>query len=97
MSVLLLITDVAERWEKQFALVINSMDNEAVAKALCHCELLSENACNNLKDVLTVHRMIYLMVKVILCIDKSDFDKLCCHSEEVKQLNDLYHGKSLNC
>ena len=105
-SVLLKIKFFAEAapsdkdWEKCFVRVINSMDNEAVAKALCCCEILPENAYNSLKDILTVYRISYLMVKVILCIDKSDFDKLCyhiCNREQVKQLSDLYHGKNLHC
>ena len=90
---------IDENWEKYFALVINTMDNEAVARALRHCEILSENAYNNLKNILTIYRMSYLMVKIILCIDKCNFEKLCNHignHEKVKQLSDLYFGKNLH-
>ena len=72
------------------------MDNKAVAKSLCCCKLLSEKAYSNLTDVLTVYRMSYLMVRVILCIDKTDFSKVCHHidnREQVKQLSNLYDGK----
>ena len=87
---------VDEAWEKSFAYIINTMDNEAMAKALRHCGLIDKNAYNNLKNILTVYRMSYLIIKIILCLDNATFEKLCNHvdsQEKVKQLNDLYYGK----
>ena len=79
-----------------FAHVINTLDNNEVAKGLRYCGLLCNNAWESLKQVLTTYRMSCLIVKIVLCMDKADFEKLCNHvknHEQVKQLSELYSGK----
>ena len=65
---------VNENWEKSFAYIINIMDNEAMGKALRHCGLIEENAYVSLKNILTVYRLSYLLIKITLCLDNATFE-----------------------
>ena len=84
-----------EKAEECFAHVINTIDNNEVAKGLRYCGLLCNTAWESFRQVLTTYRMSCLIIKITLCMDKSDFEKLCgyINQEQVKQLNELYNGK----
>ena len=81
--------------EEHFAHVINTIDTNAVAKGLRYCGIFSNNTWEILRQVLTIYRMSCLIVRVILCMDKPDFDKLCIligNQEQVNSLSKLYSG-----
>ena len=80
--------------EECFAHVIKTIDNNEAAKGLRYCNLLCNNAWESLKQVLTTYRMSCLIVRIILCMDKPDFVKLCNYidQKQVKQLDELYNG-----
>ena len=87
-----------EKVEECFAHVINTIDNEEVAKALRYCGLLCHSAWESLKQALTTYRISCLIVKIILWMKKADFDKLCDvikNEKQVKQISELYHGKHI--
>ena len=82
-----------EKIEECFAHVVNTIDNDEVAKGLRYCGLLSNTAWESLRQVLTTYRMSYLIVKIVLCMKNEDFEKLCGYVKSQGQLSDLYYGK----
>ena len=90
------IENVSKEVQKCFAHVINTIDNNAVGKGLHYCGLLQNGTYENLKQVLTIYRMSCVNVNIILCMDKTDFEKLCGYikdQQQVKHLSKLYHGE----
>ena len=87
-----------ENVEECFAHVINTIDNDEMAKALRYCSLMCHAAWESLRQALTTYKMSCLIVKIILWMKKADFDKLCDfikNEEQVKKISELYHGKHI--
>ena len=85
-----------EKLEECFAHVINTIDNNEVAKGLRYCGLLCNAAWESLRQVLTTYRMSCLIVRIVLCMENDDFEKLCKNTEkqgEFKYLIELYYGE----
>ena len=89
-----------EKAEECFAHVINTVDNNEVAKGLRYCGLLCNTAWESLRQVLTTYKMSCLIVKIVLSMENANFEKLCGYinnQEQVKQLSELYNGKQSTC
>ena len=87
-----------EKIEGCFAHVINTIDNNEVAKGLRYCGLLCNAAWESLRQVLTTYRMSCLIIRIVLCMDNADFEKLCGYidnHEQNKHLSELYYGKQI--
>ena len=93
-----IVTNIVSKEEIEvcFAQVINTLDNNEVAKGLRYCGLLCNSVWESLKQAFTTYRMSYLIVQIVLSMNNADFEKLCGYIEkhEVKQhLSELHYGK----
>ena len=73
------------------------MDNSEVAKGLQHCGFICDTTFDSLRQALTIYQMSCLIIRIILCMGKDDFEKLCSYFENQEHvgqhLSELYFGK----